>query len=89
MKSITYPFNVRSTILDSAPAIIAVSPHFSIGFVLFINMYKITPVIIIPTNIKNQGEKVPEKNPKEIPKLWMCEISRKEVIGKNEFRSKL
>jgi hypothetical protein len=49
-------------------------------------MYKITPVTIIPTNIKIHGEKVPERNPKEIPKLWICAISRKEVTAKNEFR---
>jgi len=50
-------------------------------------MYKITPVTVIPTDINIHGEKAPEKNPKEIPKLWICAISRKEVIAKNEFRS--
>jgi len=32
-------------------------------------MYKINPVTIIPNNTKIHGEKVPEKKPKEIPKL--------------------
>ena len=30
---------------------------------------------------------MPEKIPKEIPKLCICATSRKEVIVKNEFRS--
>ena len=37
--------------------------------------------------IKYRGEIVPENNPKETPKLWMCVISKKGVILINWYKS--